>query len=264
MRLASTPVHGYRMNLSAGLHPPSPPVAELERRIQWPLVAVGAFLVMMLGLLGMAAWSSWAPSPPIVGIPNDPDVRAARDLVSAIAPPGSSELRFESEFLAAAGAARPATAADAWRIAGATALVARARARAPGDPRLTLCAAHLELARRDYAGAERGYRSVLYFGDRCPEAHLGLGLSLALAARMERDVIYGRSLELQSIAQFAAVRERDAPYLAAAYDRVVMLARVGRNGEARGRAAEYLARDSTSPWAERLRGIAGVGSTPLP
>ena len=101
--------------------------------------------------------------------------------------------------------------------------------------------------------AERGYRAVLYFGDHCPEAHLGLGVTLALEAQLERDLLRARALQLQAAAQFAAVSERDAPYLAALYDRAVMLERVGRRDEARRWARAYLALDPASGWAEKLK-----------
>jgi hypothetical protein len=154
-------------------------------------------------------------------------------------------------------------AADAISLAEASALIGRARARRPGDPRLALCVAHLDLARRDYARAARGYQDVLDREERCPEARLGLGFTLASQARLTPDFLEARGLELRAIAQFAAVREREAPYLAALYDRATLLARVGRTAEARARAAEYLARDPAGPWADALRGtIAASYQTP--
>lgn len=233
--------------------PPVTPVADLERRIKWPLVAVGVFLAMLAGLLVMAIVALVAPSPPIVGLPDDPDVRAARDLVRDLTPVGGESLRFQSALIAADSSARPITAADAWRIARAAALLERARLRRPHDPRLGICVAHLDLARRLYTRAEVGYRSALYFGDHCPDAHLGLGVTLALEAQVESDVSHARALELQAIAQFAAVRPRDEPWLAALYDRAILLGQVGRGDEARRWAGEYLRRDPASAWSRRLR-----------
>jgi len=227
--------------------------AEIERRVKWPLVAIGVFLAMLAGLLAMAGWALFAPATEVAGLPADPDVRAACDLVRGLAPPGTGDLRFESALLASDPAAHPLVPAERWRVLSADALIARARARRPHDPRLRVCAAHLELAARKYPPAERAYRSVLYFGDHCPEAHLGLGVTLALEAQLERDLLRARALQLQAAAQFAAVRERDAPYLAALYDRAVTLERVGRRDEARRWARAYLERDPASRWAMKLK-----------
>src|SRR5438093_1334191 len=76
------------------------PAAGLDRRIQWPLRRGGAVAARLVGLLAMAAWPEWLPARPVVGIPDHPDVRAARDLGAGLAPPGASELRFASAFLA--------------------------------------------------------------------------------------------------------------------------------------------------------------------
>lgn len=237
---------------------PVAPVADLERRIKWRLVAVGVFLTMLAGLLVMAVVALVAPPPPIVGLPDDPDVRAARELVRDLTPIRDESLRFHTALLAADSSARAITAADAGRIAQAAVLLERARARRPRDPRLGVCIAHLELARRRYRQAEGGYRSVLYFGDHSPDAHLGLGVTLALEAQIERDVWHARSLELQAIAQFAAVRPGEEPWPAALYDRAVLLGQVGRGEEARRWAGEYLRYDPGGAWSQRLRQELGM------
>ena len=229
------------------------PASDLERRINWPLLPAGIFLAILAGLLVLAVLALFAPAPSVVGLPQDPDALAARELVGALTPVGGSTLRFESALIASDPAARPLTAADAGRIEHARALIERARARLPRDPRLAICLAHLDLAGRRYARAEAGYRAALYFGDHCPDAHIGLGVTLALEAELERDVLRARALELQAIAQFAAVRERDAPALTALYDRALLLARVGRGEEAQRWARAYFARDPDGPWAGKLR-----------
>lgn len=237
--------------------PPVPaapaPVAELEHHIKWRLVAVGVFLAMMAGLLAMAVLALVAPARPIVGLPDDHDAGAARELVRDLTPVAGGTLRFQSALFAVDSAARAVTAADAGRIARAADLIERARGRHPRDPRLEICTAHLALARRLYARAEAGYRSALYFGDHFPDAHLGLGVTLALEAQIEGNVSLARALQLQAIAQFAAVSPRDPPWLAALYDRAVLLEQVGRGDEARRWAREYLGQDGGSAWAERLR-----------
>lgn len=232
---------------------PAEPIADIERRIKWPLVAVGAFLAVLAGLLVMAAVALFAPAPAIVGLPDDPDARAAREAVRGLTPVGGGTLRFQSALIAADSAARPLTAADAGRIERARILLERTRTRLPNDPRLAICFAHLDLARRLYARAEAGYRGALYFGDHCPDAHLGLGVTLALEAQIERDVVHARALELEAIAQFAAVRPRDEPWLAALYDRATLLGQTGRTAEARRWAGVYLQHDPASPWAQKLR-----------
>jgi len=205
------------------------------------------------GLLLMAVVTLFAPSSPVVGLPDDPDARAARELVRGLTPVRGGTLRFQSALLAFDSTARPIVAADAWRVSAATTLIVRAQARAPRDPRLKISMAHLDLARRLYTRAETGYRSALYFGDHCPDAHLGLGVTLALGAQAERDVVHARSLQLQAIAQFAAVRPDDEPWLAALYDRAMLLEQVGRGDEARRWAGVYLGHDPASPWAQQLR-----------
>jgi hypothetical protein len=84
------------------------------------------------------------------------------------------------------------------------------------------------------------------------EAHLGLGVALALTAETLSDLAADRGLRLRAIAQFAAVPENDPVYLAALYDRALLLKRVGRESEAREWARQYRERDATSPWAEAL------------
>jgi tetratricopeptide (TPR) repeat protein len=239
-------------------HLPAEPLAELERRIKWPLVAVGAFLAGLLGLLVMVAVALFAPAPAIVGLPDDPDARAAREAVRGLTPVGGGALRFQSALIAADSTARPITAADAWRIERARVLLERTRTRLPNDPRLVICLAHLDLARRLYEKAEARYRGALYFGDHCPDAHLGLGVTLALEAQLERDVVHARGLQLEAIAQFAAVRPRDEPWLAALYNRAALLGATGRHEEARRWARVYLEHDPASPWAQKLREDLGL------
>jgi len=237
---------------------PDRPVADIERRIKWPLVAIGAFLAVLAGLLVMAAVTLFAPAPAIVGLPDDPDAHAARELVRGLTPVGGSTLRFQSALIAVDSAARPITAADAWRIERARLLLERASARLPNDPRLAIGLAHLDLARRLYARAEAGYRGALYFGDHCPDAHLGLGVTLALEAQIESDMVHARALELEAIGQFAAVRPRDEPWLAALYDRAALLAQTGRAAEARRWARLYLEHDPAGPWARTLERELGL------
>ena len=77
-------------------------------------------------------------------------------------------------------------------------------------------------------------------------------------AEAESDVNRARALELQAIAQFAAVREGEEPWLAALYDRALLLDQVGRSAEARRWARVYLARDPGGPWAGKLETALGL------
>jgi hypothetical protein len=232
------------------------PVAELERRIQWRGLAVVVFVAMLAGLLVLALLPVVSPPPALEGLPGDADVFAARDLARGIAPSTDGELRFFSAFLDADAGAHPFAAGDAGRVAQSEALLRRAADRRPEELRTRVFIAHLELAQRRYQPAERVYRGVLDAHAHTPEAHIGLGVTLAMQALAESDPGHARALELQSLAQFAAVHPQDTGDDVALYDRVVMLERVGRHGEARRRAHEYLKRDATSAWAAKMQEIA--------
>lgn len=230
----------------------------IERRIRWPVIAVVVFLAMLAALLALASFILYAPAPAIVGLPDDPDAQAARALVAGLTPVGGGALRFQSALVGADPDARPLTAADAGRLERAAGMIGRAGTRFPGDVRLAVAGAGLDLARRRYARAETGYRNALYFGAHVPDARLGLGVALALEAEAESDVNRARALELQAIAQFAAVREGEEPWLAALYDRALLLDQVGRSAEARRWARVYLARDPGGPWAGKLETALGL------
>jgi hypothetical protein len=176
--------------------------------------------------------------------------------VRGIAPSTDGELRFFSAFLDDAAVSHPFAAGDADAVAQATALLRRAAGRRPEELRTRVFLAHLELVQRRYEPAERAYRDVLDSHAHTPEAHIGLGVTLAMEAGVESDPGHARALELQSVAQFAAVHAKDSGYDVALFDRVVMLERVGRHGEARRGAHEYLKRDATSPWAAKMLEIA--------
>jgi len=232
------------------------PVAELERRIQWRGLAVVVFVAALAGLLVLALLPILSPPPALEGLPGDTDVYAARDLARGIAPSTDGELRFFSAFLDAEADAHPFAAGDLERIAQSEALLRRAADRRPDELRTRVFLAHLDLAQRRYEPAERAYRDVLDAHAHTPEAHIGLGVTLAMEALLDSDPSHSRALELQSLAQFAAVHAKDTGYEVSLYDRVVMLERVGRHGEARRRAHEYLNRDATSTWAAKMQEIA--------
>ena len=230
----------------------------IERRIRWPVIAVVVFLAMLAALLALASFILYAPAPAIVGLPDDPDAQAARALVAGLTPVGGGALRFQSALVGADPDARPLTAADAGRLERAAGMIGRAGTRFPGDVRLAVAGAGLDLARRRYARAEVERVAIAGLGAHVPDARLGLGVVLALEAEAESDVNRARALELQAIAQFAAVREGEEPWLAALYDRALLLDQVGRSAEARRWARVYLARDPGGPWAAKLETALGL------
>ena len=232
-------------------------MAEVERRLQWRFAPILLFVAMMAGLAAVAAVSLLAPRRTVSGIPGDTDAQAAFVLMRGQAPAGMGALRFRSELTGEAGPGDsepvPAAAAEART------LLARAQARRPLDARLPAALAHLDLARRMLAHAERGYRRALILAPHYGEARLGLGVALVLRAESEPDPLEQRSLRLQAVAQFAAVSGDDPVHAHALYDRAVLLARVGRRAEAERRADEYLRRYGGSAWAESLAARLGSG-----
>jgi hypothetical protein len=226
-----------------------PALEEIERRIRYRLLPLLIFLTMMLALAVTAAISLLVPRRTVTGVPRDIEAEAAFDLMQREPPPPTGALRFRAELFGASGsggAQQPAV------VAAATALLARAETRRPLDARLPAALAHLDLARRRFDHAERGYRRALLLAPGYGEARLGLGVALALHAEREADPLEQRSLRLQAIAQFAAVAASDPVREHALYDRVVLLADVGRRAEAQRRAADYLGRYRGSAWAESL------------
>src|SRR5262245_56104029 len=136
---------------SARVAAPPPALEELDRRLRWRFVPLLIFLAMMVALAAAAAVSLMRPLRPVTGIPADPDAQAAFALVHAEKPPGMGALRFHSELTGEATprASQPAPAA----VERAQALLARAEARHPFDPRLPAARAHLDLVRRRFAHA---------------------------------------------------------------------------------------------------------------
>lgn len=230
-------------------------VAEIERRLQWRALPMLVFLAVLLLLLGVGFWPSVFPPARIAGLPDDPDVfAAATQLRTHVALP-ASELRFES---ALTGEVMPGVRAESdldERLAKATELLDRARPRFTHDVRMRVARAALELARHQYADAERHYHFALDRYPNYPEARLGLGVTLVLAGELERNPLAQRQNFLRAIAQFAAVGPRDAEYEEALFDRALLLERVGRKAEAAGFAREYVARGATVG-VERMQQVA--------
>ena len=233
------------------------PVAEIERRLHWRVLAIGGFIALMVMLAALAAVSVLVPPRLVTGLPGDADVTAASAILHARLPMRAGTLRFRSTLT---GEAPPGTvfgAGEARLAERAALLLERARTRHRGDPRLEVALAHLDLARQRYVLAERRYRAVNDRGVDSPEARLGLGVALALQADAERDPLRSRMLRLEALAQFVAVDARDPTLEPALYDRALLLDQVGRRAEALRVMREYAARDSVSPWAGQLKRALG-------
>jgi len=231
-------------------------MAEFERRLRWRFAPLLLFLTMIVGLAVVAAISLLAPPRTVSGIPGDADVHAAFALMRGEKPVGTGALRFRSQLTgeAAAGYSQPDPAA----AAEAQDLLARAQARHPLDARILTARAHLNLARRMFAHAERRYRRALVLAPHFGEARLGLGVTLALRAENEANPLEQRSLRLQAIAQMAAVSAGDPLRAHALYDRAMLLAQVGRHAEAERWAREYLRGEGGSVWADSLEARLGL------
>ena len=237
---------------AGGIPPAAPlPVAEWERKLRWRFAPLLIFLGMMIGLAAAAAISLLVPRRTLTGVPPDPDAQAAFALMRGRTPPRMGGLRFGSELTGGTGAAG-AQAAPAVADQAAV-LLARAAGRHPLDARLPAALAHLDLSRRRFEHAERGYRHALVLAPQYGEARLGLGVALALHAERDADPLEQRALRLQAIAQFAAVGAGDPVHAPALYDRAVLLARVGRHAEAEQRASEYLRAYGGDAWGDSLR-----------
>jgi hypothetical protein len=217
-------------------------------------VPLTIFMLALAALLAVAAVSVLVPTVVVEGLPADPSARAARDLLAGRVMPQCGGLRFRSAFLGDLSPGPHLPRPDPALISSAQMLLERARIAHPLEPRVVAALGHLELVRRRLPRAEALYRHAIELRAHCTEARLGLGLALALEADTTSDPFARRALQLEALAQFTAVGARSENALPALYDRVRMLENVGRETEAKRSGAEYLARDSTSVWAMRLRG----------
>jgi hypothetical protein len=235
---------------SARFQAPPSAVAALERRLQWRAAPLLIFVALMAGLAAVAMLSLFAPRSVVRGIPDDPDARAAFRVMRDQQPIGTGSLRFRSELT---GESAPKVSQpDPGAVESARRLLTRARERRPLEPRLPGALAHLDLAQRKLARAERGYRIAILLAPHYGEARLGLGVALALRAERETDPLEQRSLRLQAVAQFAAVPAGDPVHAHAIHDRVALLLEVGRRTEAGRHLREYLRGHAGGAWAESL------------
>jgi tetratricopeptide (TPR) repeat protein len=239
--------------------PPAPtPVAAIERRIRWRALPALLFLGILLFFVFLALMPVLFPPRTIAGLPDDPDVRAAHELAEGHVRVWAGRLRFASAITGYD--ARDVAAGPTDDAAGrrASAHLLRARTRLPNEPRVLSSIASLDLVRGRLDLAEHRYRDALDHAEGYGEAHLGLGVTLALRADAEQNAELKRSLELQAIAHFAEVRPRDPVHAPALYDRAILLEDVGRHDEALELSRQYLAHDPASVWSEKLRDAVGL------
>ncbi len=236
---------------------PAPPRVT-RHRLEGPAASIVTFLGVMLALAVLAVVSHLIPQHVVSGLPDDPAVHAARDLVHGRVAAGFEGLRFGSALTGEALQGRAISVAEPAPLARAESLLKVASGRQRLEPRLLAALGHLDLVQRRYEPAERRYRAALGLQAQCSEARLGLGVALAERALTEGDPLRARGLTLEAIAQFAAVGPESPEYPAALYDRALLLPRVGRGEEARRLARAYLALDPNGPWADRLAAETGV------
>ena len=231
---------------------PPPPWTEIERRVKWRALPAFVFLGIMVvfGIVGLMP--DVFRRSPITGLPDDPDVHAARALMSGRLELGAGSLRFRSSLLGEGAVAATLGPEDDAAIERAFDHLERARRRHLGDHRILAALAALELATGRLDRAELRYRTALLGASAYGEARLGLGTSLALMAERETQALVDRGLRLRAIAQFAAVPADDPLHPLALYDRALLLQRVGRGDEAQRFGRAYLEHDPSSPWATRL------------
>jgi tetratricopeptide (TPR) repeat protein len=216
------------------------------------------FPLLMLSLLVIGMASNLVPARTASGLPDDVEVREARDLLHERVAMATGGLRFRSELT---GDLLYAARMDAGQVA----LLEEARTRlrrslrtSPFEARTITALGHVELALRQDQAAEALYRLALDLLPQYGEARLGLGVALASRARRTADAHESRRLLLQATAQFASVRPEEPAYECALYNHAMMLVLAGRQKEALRVAGVYLARDATSPWASDLRAILGA------
>jgi tetratricopeptide (TPR) repeat protein len=245
------------MCAEASRNPSGRAVSSMSEALRW---SVGPTLVLtglLSILLVMALLARWAPITRPGALPDDPDVRIARDLLGGQLPLASRGLVLVTVF---AGES-PQTAAESLpfeRLSAAHARLAIAARRHPHDARLAATLTHLELASLRYEKAERDYRALLDTTPHDGESRLGLGIALAMRADWAGPgaaTEAGRALLLQAIAQFANVDRDDPAYWAAVYDRAVLLPVVARGAESRALLAAAIAQGAPEAWAGRYRGL---------
>ena len=228
--------------------PDAPPASSLA----WSRSATLLFGGLLLGLLVLALWSWLTPVAHPRGLPDDPDVTAARELLTDGLPLAVPDLMLTTSIAGESRWVAPDSLADG-RLAAARDRLARAAGRHPDDVRIDVAIAHLELAARRFDDAIPRYRESLDRFPRYGEARLGLGVALIAHSMLDLDPDRSRARAFEALGQFANIDRGDPAYPAALFDRVVVLSRVGRVREASRLLQSELSANPDGPWAERYR-----------
>lgn len=220
--------------------------------LAWSRSATLLFAALLLGLLALALWSWLAPVEHPRGLPDDPDVAAARELMTDGLPLSVPDLVLATSIAGESRWIAPDSVAEG-RLAAARDRLTRAAGRHPDDVRIDVAIAHLELAARRLDDAIPRYRESLDRFPRYGEARLGLGVALITQGVFDLDPDLGRARAFEALGQFANIDRGDPAYEAALYDRVVVLGRVGRVREASRLLRRELDANPGGAWAARYR-----------
>jgi cytochrome c-type biogenesis protein CcmH/NrfG len=212
---------------------PPPPVTEIERRLRWPWLSTLLFLLMLAGLLAVAAASLWVrPSHPH-GLPGDAALAEAAGLPDAGLGVLSDGLRVRAAVFGGEPRSHASDAASLARAAHAESVLTAWSGAHPTDARGHAALGALALVRHDHAEAAAHFRRACDLAPHHGEARLGWGVALALQSDLTPDPAQRRALLLKAIAQFAAVDPSDEDeWRAAQLNRARLLEEAGRNAEA--------------------------------
>ncbi len=235
-----------------------PPVAEFERRLSWPALPTILFLAILAVLLAVAAVSLWMRPVHPGGLPDDSTLLTTAGLPDPSLGVLTGDLRFRAAAFGGEPVARASGLAELSRAALAESALERWAKAHPRDARVRAALGALALVRHDYAAAETHYREASERSPHYAEGRLGWGTALALEAQRTSDPWHRRELMLRAIAQFAAVDAGEPEHPYALYNRVHLLAEVGRRTEALTLARRFLAIEPSGAWADKLKRELGV------
>jgi len=238
-------------------HDATPAPALLSHALRWPAASTITFGAMLAGLLALGVAGIVAPVRHPEGLPDDPDVRAARELL-----PSGLPLTVPVLVLPNALAERSVATTDIapafGPLAAARAHLLAAAARHPRDARLDAALGHVSLAALRIDDALAEYHAALGRERHYGEARLGLGIALATRAWFASSNEERRVLQLEALGQIANVEPSDPVYGAALFDRAHLLGQVGRRAEGRKLLEAELVARPAGPWARRYRVLLGA------
>lgn len=230
-----------------------PPVDAFERRMRWRAWPTVLF-VLNLVLLAVAAGVSLKLRPRHPqGLPDDTRAKVAAATLGDDVALATEGLRFRAALFGGETHDRQGSADQRARADMVAPLLEQAKRDHWLEPRTHAALAALDLlAFRERRAVER-YHIACELAPHYAEARLGMGVALARLALREGDPLQARALQLQAVAQFAAVDTASAEYPLALYNRARLLAQTGPASEAARFTSAYLAREPHGPWADALR-----------